>query len=540
MRSFFLSFLFISTACWAQIPHYNVLISGAVGESLRTRDSFSDDYLPAGFEYRDTVWKNAQIRYKGHSNRYFPKKPIRIRFSKKQLFEGMGDLNLNAMYTDKSFIREKLAWDLFEAMGELAPRAHYATLLLNGKPQGLYLAVEKVNKYFLQNHGRTISSVYDAGGYYSLGDMTVQSRKLLPLYYPKEVGDKDDYDDLFNLFTVLNAAPDSSFPRIADSLFDMSSIYNWFAGNILMMMGDSYNKNYLLYRNLSRSVGQWTVIPWDYDISFGTTGDFVIPYPQSLLNDGFSYTFPPLSGPTNILKERMLQSPAMMNHLRLRVDTLLNTVFTNEHLDPLIDSLASLITNEVIADSQKRGTYQDFVDAVDALKYFITARRDFLLMTYIHPQKGIFDMVMVKNFRTNDPVNCVGFDGRLFATLWFDRMKGLDSLLVEAHPDSVYPGFDTLKTPKFVRRWLKITPYPRSAKFAMKLRCSYHDMTSTEREVSPAVGDERSLQCFYRQKEMWRQLSGKINPISNTMTIDSVTERECGTDKCFMLFSPTE
>jgi spore coat protein H len=540
VKSFLLLFLFVTPFCWAQIPHYNILISPAVVESLRTRDTFSDDYLPAQFRCSDTLWKDVKIRYKGHSTRYFSKKPFRVRFQKKHLFNGVEDIDVNSMYTDRSFIREKLAWDLFEEMGELAPRAHYADLSLNGKPQGLYLVVDKVDKYFLQNRGRTISSVYDAGAYYSLADMTVQNKQMLPLYYPKAVGDKDDYDDLFDLFTALNAAPDSTFPAVADSLFDMNSVYNWFAGNILMMMGDSYNKNFLLYRDDSRRLHQWIVIPWDYDISFGTSGDFAVPYPQSLLNRGFSYTFPPLSGPTNIMKERMMRSEPMREHLRLRVDTLLNTVFTNAHFDPFIDSMASMIKTDVAADSQKQGTYQDFLDGIEALKYFITVRRNFLLKTYIHPQPGIFDMVVLKEFRLNDPTYCVGFDGRQFATLWFEKVKGLDSILIEAHPDSISPGFDTMLTPKFVRRWLRIIPFPGSAKFTMKLQWSYHDISSTEREVSSAVNDERALQCFYRRNDEWQPLSGRINPVANTVMIDSVTDHACGSHNCFMLFVPSE
>jgi spore coat protein H len=540
VKFLFLFLLFISTICRAQIPRYNITISKAVEESLRTRDTFSDDYLPAQFGCNDTVWNDVKIRYKGHSTRYFSKKPFRVRFPKKRLFDGIEDLNLNSMYTDKSFLREKLAWDLFEEIGELAPRARYAHLSLNGRSQGLYLVVDKVDKYFLRNRGRNVSSVYDAGAYYSLADMTVQNKQLLPLYYPKAVGNKDDYDELSDLFSALNAGPDSTFPTVADSLFDMNSVYNWFAGNILMMMGDSYNKNYLLYRDDSRRLHQWVVVPWDYDISFGTTGDLMVPYPQSLLNQGFSYTFPPLSGPTNILKERMMRSEAMREHLRLRVDTLLNSVFTNQHLDPFIDSMASMIKTEVAADSQKPGTYQDFLDAVEALKYFITVRRNFLLRTYIHPQPGIFDMVMLKEFAMNQPAYCVGFDGRQFATLWFENVKGLDSMLVEAHPDSIYAGFDTVQTPKFVRRWLRIIPYPGSATFTMKLQWSYHDISSTEREVSPAVKDEHALQCFYRWNNEWRPLSGRLNPVSNTVTLDSVTERECGSQKCFMLFLPSE
>jgi len=540
VKSFCAFLLLIVTTCPAQIPHYAIFISAAVEESLRSRDLFSDSYLPARFVYNDTVWNDATIRYKGHSNRYFPKKPFRVRFTKHHLFGGIGDLNLNSMYTDKSCLREKLAWDLFEEMGELAPHASYVTLAVNGKQQGLYLSVDKVDKYFLKDRGRVISSVYNSGSYYSLADMTVQSKKLLPLYYPKEVGDKDDYDELFDLFTVLNTVSDSAFPGVADSLFDMNSIYNWFAGNILMMMGDSYNKNYLLYRDLSRPVHQWVVIPWDYDISFGITGDFTIPYPQSLLNEGFSYTFPPLSGPANILKERFMRSPSMMEHLRLRVDTLLNSIFSNRHLDPIIDSLVSLIRWEVAADFQKRGTYQDFIDNVDALKYFITVRRNFLLTTYIHPRSGVFDMMMVKNLTTNEPVYCVGPDGRQFAAIWFQNFQGLDSLMVEAHPDSVFPGFDTLQRPKFVRRWMRITPYPLTARFNIKFQWSYHDISSTEREISRTVNDERALRCFSQRGGEWHQLGGSINPVSNTVTLESISYRECGPEKCLMLFVPSE
>ena len=156
MRSILLFCFFFVTICSAQIPRYNITISKAVEESLRTRDPFSDNYLPAKFDYNDTIWSDVKVRYKGHANRYFPKKPIRVRFSKKHLFQKALDLNLNSMYTDKSFLREKIAWDLFANMGTLAPQAYYAHLSLNNVPQGLYLSVEKVDKYFLANRGRFV------------------------------------------------------------------------------------------------------------------------------------------------------------------------------------------------------------------------------------------------------------------------------------------------------------------------------------------------------------------------------------------------
>jgi hypothetical protein len=113
-------------------------------------------------------------------------------------------------------------------------------------------------------------------------------------------------------------------------------------------------------------------------------------------------------------------------------------------------------------------------------------------------------------------------------------------MLLEVHPDSVAAGFDTIQHPKFVRRWLRITSHPASAKYTMKLQWSYHHISSTETEVSSAIKDEHLLRCFYNGEDGWKQLPSLVNPISNTVSIASVSDRECGTTKCFMLFIPSE
>jgi spore coat protein H len=523
----------------AQIPRFTVDISRSDSASLFSRDQFSNEFLPARITYGQTTWDSAAIRFKGRSNRYFAKKSYRLKFPAKQHFHGAHQINLHSMYTDKSFLREKLAWDLFADMNELAPGASYAGLTLNNTPQGLFLAVDRVDKPFLKKHGRPISSLYNAGGYYSLGDFTVQPEGLLELYYPKEIGDTDDYDELKDLMAVINATPDSTFGDMLDSLFDMRSVYNWFAGNILMMAGDSYNKNYYLYHDTTEATYEWVIIPWDYDLSFGLSGDLAFAYPQSLLNDGFSCTFPPLAGPNNVLKDRLWKIPELREQLRLRVDTLLRTVFTEERMDRRIDSLAALIKDEVAMDPQKPGTLADFLDNVEALKYYVIGRRNYLLKTFVHPSSGgMFDMVTMPITGIDRPYNFVGPDGQQIATMSFTSVDGLDSILVEALADSIPPNLPQPDSGKYVKRWLRVTPYPDTASFTAKLQWMYDDNSLSTREVRKGVKDERALRCFSFNGKSWKALPSHVNPFSNIVTVDSVTEDECDGEKYFALFIP--
>jgi spore coat protein H len=538
MRSVLAALVFLPALLVAQIPRISITLSPSVVDSFSHRDPFSQTYLPASVDLGGERWENVGIRYKGKSTRFFSKKPYRLKFPGNHLFAGREHVNLNSMYVDKSFLREKLAWDLFADMGELAPGASYVNLSINGEPQGLYLMVDKIDKKFLEQKHRTASSVYDAGGDYVLGDMTVQSKELLQIYYPKAVGDKDEYDDLADMLKTINTTPDSLFETVAEKHFDMNSVYNWLAGNVLMMMGDSYNKNYILYRDANRTSHQWVIIPWDYDQTFGISSDPAVAYPQSILNEGFSFSFPPLSGPSNILKDRLMQSPAMRDRLRRRVDTLLATVFTNEHLDPRIDSLAALIGNDVAADTQKPGTMQDFREQVDALKYFITARRNYLLSTYIHEPSGVFGVTTLRNIPLNRPQYCIGRDGWQFATLWFSRIDGVDSVQVVAHPNMVADGIDTTRFSVFARRWLQIIPYPSTAKFTASLQWMYHDLSSKDSEIGGDHGKEHTLRCYTRTGMQWRELPAEVNRSANNVRVNSITDHDCGLSTCFVLFAP--
>jgi photosystem II stability/assembly factor-like uncharacterized protein/spore coat protein CotH len=532
---FGLAFLF-SYHLFAQVPNYNVTMTQANYESLYTRSIWSDVRLPAPFTSNDTLWSGSNIRFKGHSTRYFPKKAYRVRFATSQLFYGNRDMNFNAMYTDKSSIREKLAWDLFADMGAVAPFCYHSKFSINNEPKGLFAFLDKIDSYFLINRGFTPGPLYEANDTWTMADLTVQPDSLLKLYYDLGIG--TSYTHLKELIQTLNDAPDETFAETAIQLFDTMSVLNWFVANTITMMGDSYNKNYNLYRDTTRLVHQWIVLPWDYDLSWGRSGDLTKPYPSSLLNDGFTYTFPPLSGPSNVLKDRWLATPRLKEMFLLRLKYVLDSIFTEQRYHQKIDSLAALIVNEVAKDNYKWGTMQDFYEHIEAIKYYVTVRRNYIYKTFINPPSGTYNIATQRITQTNTPYHFTTYDGRTIATIWFTNFSGLDSVTIYAHTDSTPPFVSNPAAQRFIKRFIRIIPHPSSATFSAKLQFMYKDIQANQREVGIGVQDERLLRPSAYNETYWVSLAGRINSFANTVTIDNITNEYAGYSKFVSAIMP--
>ena len=531
----FIILLFFENAL-AQLPEYKVTMSPADYELLYTRSIWSDVYLNAVFNANDTIYPNSKIRFKGHSTRYFPKKSYRIRMSTNQLYNGIRDLNFNAMYTDKSMIREKLAWDLYADLNAVAPFCFHSKLSINDNPKGLFVLIDKVDKYFLQNRGFTPGPLYEASDNYTMADLTPQPDSLLAIYYDLGIG--SSYADLKELISILNSTPDENFEETVIQLFDTLSVLNWFTVNTITMMGDSYNKNYNLFRDTTRNIHQWIVIPWDYDLSFGRNGDPSIQYPADLLNDGFAYTFEPLSGPFNVLKNRWMSIPSLSERFRLYLKRTLDSIFTEVRYHQKIDSIATLIQTEVANDNYKWGTLNDFFEHTEALKYFVTVRRNYLYKTFINEPSGLYNIVTLPIEQTGVPYHFVTYDGKTIATMWFTYFDNLDSIAIYSYPDSTPPCFIESSNEKYIKRFLKIITYPENAVFNAKLQFMYQDIYKNYTELGEGVQDEHLLNVIHFNGDNIEILDGVLNTYGNFITIENVTERFTGWEKYFTAAIP--
>lgn len=95
----------------------------------------------------------AGIEYRGKYSQTFPQKPYLIETRN----AGGEELNVSLLgfpaehdwilipsYNDKTFLRNALAFRLFNQMGHYAPRATLCEVILNGDYQGVYLFCEKI------------------------------------------------------------------------------------------------------------------------------------------------------------------------------------------------------------------------------------------------------------------------------------------------------------------------------------------------------------------------------------------------------------
>ena len=180
-----------------------------------------------------------------------------------QNLHGLKKLDLNNNYSDPTYMREYLSYELMEEMGVPTPSHSYMYVTINGQEWGLYLGVENINETFLGNN-------------FAAGSGT--------LYYPDGTGsdlkwisdDIDDYTGL-NLKTNENSTQSSTIKMLdainnggnLEDVLDVDEMLRYFAANTALVNLDHYQgslkHNYYLYEEN----GKFSMIPWDYNMSFG-------------------------------------------------------------------------------------------------------------------------------------------------------------------------------------------------------------------------------------------------------------------------------
>jgi spore coat protein CotH len=117
-------------------------------------------YFRADFWFDGEPYKNVAIRPKGMSSLMSAasgtdRLPLKIDFNffnAVQTFRGIKKLALNNGFSDPTFIRETISYELFEQMGLPAPRRAFADVWVNNIHLGLYTIVEQVDKTFLRRN----------------------------------------------------------------------------------------------------------------------------------------------------------------------------------------------------------------------------------------------------------------------------------------------------------------------------------------------------------------------------------------------------
>jgi spore coat protein CotH len=187
-----------------------------------------------------------------------------------QRFYGFKQLSLKNNFEDKSFVREKVASDLFREFGLVSPRtAFYRVYVDFGEGEkyfGLYTLVEEVDDTVIKTqYAETKGNLYKpegkgatfGAGSFDISDMCKKTNET-----------ENNYSDVQQLYTVINSSEretsNDKWKEKLNAVFNIPLFLKWLAVNTTMQNWDTYGRmthNYYLYNNPESGKLEW--IPWD-------------------------------------------------------------------------------------------------------------------------------------------------------------------------------------------------------------------------------------------------------------------------------------
>ncbi|WP_438348668.1 exopolysaccharide Pel transporter PelG [Paenibacillus sp. FA6] len=261
----------------------------------RDKDRYNEDNLKVIVQEGDSDGKgptqglfgygqsepNANISLRGNTARYTSQKSYKIRLSDEAgLWNNQRTINLNKHSLDLSRIRNKLSFDLFEAIPNFTSlRTQFVRVYVKDQSEGvnndqyedygLYTQIEQPNKNFLKSHwldpyGQLYKVAFFEFGRYpdeikSQSDPTYDKEKFETIL---EIKGREDHDKLIAMLDDVN---NMSIPidEVVDKHFDLDNYLTWLAVNILTDNMDTDANNFYLYSPLNSD--KWYFLPWDYD-----------------------------------------------------------------------------------------------------------------------------------------------------------------------------------------------------------------------------------------------------------------------------------
>ncbi len=245
-----------------------------------------EEYKEANITINGEKVSNVAVRTKGNSSLSSVANSDSERYSLKvdfnyyestQSFYGLKKLNLNNNFSDSTQMREFVSYELMEQIGLPTPSHSYLKVMINGEYYGLMLGVEQVDDIFIAQNFKTNA------GY---------------LFKPDGVGSDlvyttDDLDDYSGIaIKGENSMENSSIIQMMKEIsqgdtssLDTDMILRYFSMNTALVSLDSYQgqmkHNYYLYENKE---GIFSILPWDYNMSFGGFGVGMGGMPGNLSN----------------------------------------------------------------------------------------------------------------------------------------------------------------------------------------------------------------------------------------------------------------
>lgn len=222
--------------------------------------------------YAGEFYDNVLFTLHGQSSAGFPKKSYNIDFNRAHRFRWstnaprVADIDLLTNWADKSKVRHVLAYEVMREAGVAAHFAFTVRVQQNGAFFSTADLVEDADEIYLEraglNRDGALYKVYanqlnkDAG---NTGNTGVEKKT-------RRTENNSDLQALINGLDLTGVA----LERYLYDNLDIPRCVNLLAANSVIRNIDMHAKNWYIYRDTGRS-GEWSMLPWDLDLSHGRT-----------------------------------------------------------------------------------------------------------------------------------------------------------------------------------------------------------------------------------------------------------------------------
>lgn len=329
----------------------------------------AEEYKEASVNYNGMQYDHIGLRTKGNlslrsvvnseSDRY----SFKISFDEyiNQTLNGISKINLNNNYSDASYMREFLTYELAESVGLPTPGFSYVNVYVNDELWGFYLAIEQIGDSYLQRHfDNSYGALYKA-------EMTGVGSDLTWLgndpdsYTGLVMKSKSSNDDiLIDMLDELNKGSDY------EKVLDVDNVLKYVALNVVASNMDSYlgsnKQNYYLYENK----GIFSVLPWDYNMAFGGLGS------SSILIDE------PTQGALaeRPLIAKLLEVDEYKERYHAILSEMLEGYMQQETFTERVGQLQELISAHVKQDPRPFFSYEEYEQSLPTLTSYVQKSSD--------------------------------------------------------------------------------------------------------------------------------------------------------------------
>lgn len=344
-------------------------------------------------------------------------------------YYGLDKLSLNNLIQDPTYMKDYLTYRLMNEFGVAAPLCSFAQISVNGEIWGLYLAVEGVENAFLQrNYGSSYGQLYkpdslgmgagrgmgkdfrmdNVNASRTEGNASPQippdnARPEMPVESLSEEerdigvpgggiasGDvllqyiddyPESYSNIFNSAKTNISAADKT--RLISSLktlsigeniasaVDIDAVIRYFVVHNFVVNGDGYTGGMVHNYYLHEDEGLLSMIPWDYNLAFGT---FQGHSATEAVNDNIDS---PLSvtGTGRPMIDWIFASDEYTEKYHQYFSQFIHSV----NIDSIIAEAYYLISPYVRSDPTAFYSYGEFESAVETLREFCSLRTQSVL-----------------------------------------------------------------------------------------------------------------------------------------------------------------